>query len=99
MSDAIPRLNAALEGRYATERELVAARVASDGAFRVLGRTTLFEVPSNFFAGDYEAGAVYDVAADGRFLMARQFDSEDVIDTQWMLINNWFEELRQRVGN
>jgi eukaryotic-like serine/threonine-protein kinase len=79
--------------------EMVAARVEAEDAFRVLERSTLFTAPSTFLPGASQRGAVFDVAADGRFLMARHFLSDDLAGTRWVLINNWFEELKDRVGN
>ena len=51
----------------------------------------LFE--GDFFVGNYHP--MYDVAADGRFLMIRTPDEE--LPRQIHVILNWFEELRRRV--
>ena len=56
--------------------------------------------------GDYVAAAIggtrqYHVAPDGRFLMLKDVASEagDELPPQVVLVQNWFEELRQRMGN
>ncbi len=44
----------------------------------------------------------YDIDLDdGRFLMARPYrdDEEASVSAELVLVQNWFEELRQRMGN
>ena len=62
--------------------------------------------PTELFRGDYVAAAIggvrqYHVAPDGRFLMLKDAATEegDELPPQVVLIQNWFEELRERVGN
>jgi hypothetical protein len=37
------------------------------------------------------------VAADGRFLMARQVTQASALDVPLIVVDNWFEELRQKL--
>ena len=82
-------------------RRLVSVRLQTDSAFRVLGVEALFAIPPGFDLA--QVSALYDVAPDGqRFLMARVYQGSfgsmggapEVI-----LVQNFFEELRQRMAN
>jgi serine/threonine-protein kinase len=61
--------------------------------------------PTELFAGPYFYGAtvsssdVYDVAADGRFLMIKEPEAADGGQTQpdIVIVENWFEELKRLV--
>jgi len=57
--------------------------------------------PRQLFEGRYGATAVirpYDVTRDGqRFLMVKQRDRALIVASQMILVQNWFEELKQRV--
>jgi serine/threonine-protein kinase len=78
---------------YRTASGLMAATVGTKTAFRVTGRTVLFE-------DDYQTinlvYAHYDVdPRSGRFLMLKGGDASGEI----VVVANWFEELRRRMGN
>ena len=81
---------------YRLGNRVMAVGVNANDGFRT-------EQPTELFAGNYVAtpGAVrqYHVAKDGRFLMMRDDvatgDSENI--TQVVLIQNWFEELKELV--
>ena len=82
------------------EEGLVAAEVEADSVFRVLRSETLFNVGSDYFLT--EGGSYYDIGPDDeRFLMLRLAGLDD--DTggggRFILVVNWFEELRERLGN
>ena len=72
-----------------------------------VGETVRIGRPTELFRGRYVAAVVggsrqYDVAPDGRFLMLKEVASQspgDVLPPQVVLIQNWFEELRERVPN
>ena len=72
-----------------------------------VGETVRIGRPTELFSGAYVAAAnggtrQYHVAPDGRFLMLKDAAVEsqgDVLPPQVVLIQNWFEELRERVGN
>ncbi|MCH7823284.1 MAG: hypothetical protein IH849_00655 [Acidobacteria bacterium] len=56
--------------------------------------------PRLLFEGMFQAGAPaepnYDVAPDGRFVMVES-DGEPTVTKLNVVLNNWFEELKQRV--
>jgi hypothetical protein len=81
------------------DRRLVAAEVESASGFRVLERETLFALGSEYFV--IEGADFYDIAPDDqRFLLARlASDEAGSADDRFVLVTNWFEELRERVGN
>ena len=79
---------------------LVAAQINTEQGFRVGEKETLFRLPPGFRTS--EANTLFGVAPDDqRFLMARvyQADSQGSADSGFVLVNNFFEELRTRVGN
>ena len=69
------------------------------------GETFRPGAPTELFAGPYSYGAtvaapdVYDVAADGRFLMIKQPEAPDDGQTQpdIVIVENWIEELKRLV--
>ena len=81
---------------------LVAASIETDPGFRVLGQETLFTIPSGYLLG---AGLnFYNVAPDDeRFLMGRNYQGDGAGDggggPTLILVRNFFEELKERVGN
>jgi eukaryotic-like serine/threonine-protein kinase len=60
----------------------------------------LFKLGPEFYLTLQENYVPYDIGADGRFLMAKRVDTKTeapVIPV--VFIDNWFEELRRRLGN
>jgi len=79
---------------------LVAAAVETVSGFRVLERETLFTLGAEYFVPP--GSDSYDIAPDDqRFLMIRVagLGGDPVADISVILVQNWFEELRQRLGN
>ena len=73
-----------------------------DGVLNVTGVTALFDVLSNW-AGT--TGTTYDVAPDGRFLLLKLADPsaetgiwEKVFPDRIQVVQNWFDELRAKMG-
>jgi serine/threonine-protein kinase len=70
-----------------------------------VGETVRIGRPTELFRGPYVANLdggtrQYHVAPDGRFLMLKEFATEspgDNLPPQVVLVQNWFEELRERV--
>jgi len=82
------------------ERGLVATEVEADSVFRVLRTESLFTLGPEYIAGD--GIDWYDIGPDDeRFLMVRFAPAsfETSSDVRLILVQNWFEELRERVGN
>ena len=80
------------------DRELIVAEYEAESTFRVVGLETLFTIPQGVHLT--ENGDFYDVAADDqRFLMARSTADPMGATGRYVLIQNWFEELKARVPN
>ncbi len=84
---------------YRAGNALLAVTVALDAAFRVLARDTVFADLSGYLGTRGTAPAAYDVHPDGeRFVfLAREGDTADG-DAMLTVVVNWFEELRERMG-
>ena len=78
-----------------TRGEMVVYPVrAGDSTFTVGGENVLFDA-SEYLSDNYHRA--YDVALDGeRFIMAQ---SAEVASGDLVLVINWFEELKAKVGN
>jgi serine/threonine protein kinase len=82
------------------DRGLVAAQVDTNSGFQVGEKETLFTIPVGYRASN--TNTLFGVSPDDqRFLMARAYqgDSQEAPERPFVLVNNFFEELRQRVGN
>jgi Tol biopolymer transport system component len=82
------------------DRGLVAAQIDTDSGFQVTEREILFTVPRGFRTSS--DNILFDVSPDGqRFLMARTPDLAGGGGTpiQTVLINNFFQVLKERVPN
>ena len=79
-------------------QRLIAARVTTAAGFRVVQSETLFTLPLGTFAS--EITDFYDIAPDDqRFLMGRLPGGTISSGDDFILVQNFFEELRQRMGN
>ena len=79
-------------------REFVAAQIDTVSGFRVVGQDTLFTVPQDLLLGG--SAAPYDVAPDDqRFLMARTLFAAASSTEDHVLVLNFFEELKELLGN
>ncbi len=76
--------------------ELVAVQVSTDPAFALGQQEALFSVAAYMRNPAY---TLYDVTPDDqRFVMLRIGD-ENAVASELILVENWAEELRQRMGN
>jgi hypothetical protein len=71
-------------------------------ALRAETVTMAIAAGTRFWVKGYPVGGSarpsYDVARDGRFLMVASLDSSDAaIGASIVVVQNWFEELKQRV--
>jgi serine/threonine-protein kinase len=83
-----------------SNRALIAAQVDTDSGFQVGEKETLFTFPTGSRIST--TNTLYGVAPDDqRFLMARDYggESQESSESRFVLVNNFFEELRERVGN
>ncbi len=81
------------------EDALVVAEVEADSVFRVLRSETLFDT-SDYIVS--EGTDLHDIGPDDeRFLMLRIAGLSGDTDGggRFILVVNWFEELRERLGN
>ncbi len=77
--------------------ELVAVQVSTDPAFALGQQEVLFSVAAYMRNLAY---TLYDVTPDDqRFVMLRIGDDENAVASELILVENWAEELRERVGN
>jgi serine/threonine-protein kinase len=74
---------------------LVAARVDTSPSFRVAERAVLFET---FLFPSASTHRRYEVAEDGRALFLVRPSLARGSDTDLILVRNWFEEVRERIG-
>jgi len=80
------------------QQRLVAAQVVTEPTFRVVELLPLFEIPPGYQFP--QNGDPYDITLDDqRFLMARVFESGDEEPQRVVLVTNWVEELKRRMGN
>ena len=83
------------------DRMIIAAQVEVTPTFRVVDRQELFVLGREFASA--AGGGNYSVASnDQRFLMMRNVTEEAEGDEEmprYILVYNWFEELKAKVGN
>ena len=82
--------------------EMMAAQVETASGFRVRERQTLFAVPQGYdgrAVTDFVVG-LFDITSDDeRFLMVRRFEDSDEASNEFIIVQNFFEEVRVRIGN
>ncbi|MEP7326918.1 MAG: protein kinase [Gemmatimonadota bacterium] len=59
---------------------------------------TLFHLRDQLYMTSTEFYTPFDVAPDGRFIMARALTAASELESPLIVVENWFEELRQKVG-
>ena len=85
MPEITRQLKTALADRYVLERELGAG-----------GMATVY-LAQDVKHERNQRNRLYDVAPDGRFVMIQRPGTPDV-SGDLVIVQNWFEELNQRVG-
>ncbi len=82
--------------------EMMAAQVETASGFRVRERQTLFAIPRGYESravSDFIVG-LFDITSDDeRFLMVRRFTDSDEASNEFIIVQNFFEEVRARIGN
>ena len=77
---------------------MVAAQIRPGSVFEVTDRTVLFTIRPKVLFRQSEQYALYDVASDDqRFVMIRLRGAREA--GQLIVVENFFEELKARVGN
>jgi hypothetical protein len=83
------------------DEEMWVARYETTSDFRVVGREALFQLPGDFLGITARSATNYDVSSDDqRFLWARRLgESSGARSRRFVLVQNWTEELKERVPN
>ena len=83
---------------YKSGGNLMSASVVPDTTFVIGERRVLFSIQG--YRGPYDQHQLYAVAPDDqRFVMYREGGGEGDRDAYLIVVENFFEELRQRMGN
>jgi hypothetical protein len=80
------------------DNEMVAAAVQTDTVFTVTQRRVLFRLGTDFVIDQMHAA--YDISPDDRrFVMVRAVATPETYQPRLVVVDNFFEWLRERVGN
>jgi serine/threonine-protein kinase len=77
-------------------RNMVAVAVPPGAEFRPGAPRSLFRLDEDIYPPSREYYTPYDVAPDGRFIMARLVRNRDAIELPLDVTLNWFDELRRQ---
>jgi hypothetical protein len=84
---------------WLSEDTIMMRRRVTSGSTLELGEPdALFRVPSDLLIGALYLYTSWDVAADGRFLMVRLISEPSDDSGAMVVVENFFEELRTKVG-
>ena len=78
--------------------DLMAVAVGPGTEPRLGERRLLFHLQDHLYMTSTEYYTPFDVAADGRFIMARQVTPSSALELPLIVVDNWFEELKRKVG-
>jgi len=78
-------------------KDMMAARVTAGAPISVGQPAALFHVPDDLLTVEYDYYTPWDVAADGRFIMARVHRAEGNASSIVVVAENWLTELKARV--
>jgi serine/threonine-protein kinase len=80
------------------QRELVAVGFTGSAEPRLGEPRPLFRLRDEIYMTGAEFYTPFDVAPDGRFIMARSIARASDLQQPLVVVENWFEELRRKVG-
>jgi Tol biopolymer transport system component len=80
-----------------TDKNMMAARVISGATIGFAEPVALFRVPDELLAAEALYYTPWDVARDGRFLMARLVGGDPGQTAALVVVENWIEELKAKV--
>jgi hypothetical protein len=81
-------------------RNMVATPVGAGAPLQLGDRRVLFRLDPDIYLNNPEHYTPFDISLDDRrFIMARQVRQESEPAQTFMLVENWFEELKSKVGN
>ncbi len=78
-------------------KDMMAVRVAVGAPLSVSTPVALFRIPNELLKVEYAYYTPWDVAADGRFIMARARSTVDAGEQAVVVAEHWLSELRVRV--
>ena len=78
-------------------KDMMSARVSGGDSLTISSPAVLFHVPDDLLAVEYLFYTPWDVAADGRFIMARVRHSGDHAASVVVVAENWLTELKARL--
>ncbi len=81
-----------------SEKKMMAVRVAPGATMALSDPVTLFRVPDELLAVEALYYTPWDVARDGRFLMARLVGGDQDQAGAMIVVENWFDELKAKVA-
>ncbi len=78
---------------------MVAVTVSSGERLEVGEPRVLFRFPPDLLQIQSQFYTPWDIAPDGRFIMARSMTAATQIEAPLIVVENWFEELKELLGN
>ena len=78
--------------------EMIAVRVTVGLKLQAGEPRVLFRIPADVAVVDAAYYTPWDVASDGRFIMARSVAGPSQLEAPLIVVENWFEELKAKVG-
>jgi Tol biopolymer transport system component len=78
-------------------RDMTAVTVGPGAEPRLGTPRVLFHLPDDLYLAPYDNYTPFDVAPDGRFIMARATSSEARFEAPLIVVDHWFTELRARL--
>ncbi len=78
--------------------DMIAVRVTVGTTLRAGEPRVLFRIPADVAVVDSHWYTPWDVASDGRFIMVRSIAGLSQVESPLIVIENWFEELKAKVG-
>jgi eukaryotic-like serine/threonine-protein kinase len=79
--------------------DMVAVRVTVGTTLQAGEPRVLFRIPADVAVVQSQFYTPWDVASDGRFIMTRRIAGPSPLEAPLIVVENWFEELKAKVGN
>ena len=77
---------------------MMAAAVGPGAEPRLGAPVLLFPLGEKIYMSPREYYTPFDVGPDGRFIMARSVTPDSDLEIPLVVVDNWFEELQQKMG-
>ncbi|MCH8936939.1 MAG: PD40 domain-containing protein, partial [Gemmatimonadetes bacterium] len=81
------------------DRAMVAVTVGTGDELQLGERRVLFRLRNELYLAALEFYTPYDIGPDGRFIMARSVTPPSTVEAPLIVVENFFEELKAKVGN